>query len=325
MNNKKEPDAVPSDIAAKVLFASDRTCCVCRKQGKPVQIHHLDDNPSNNNIRNLAVLCFDCHRETQIRGGFDRKLNADQIVFYREDWNRLVSMNRASCEFGDPEDIADHDCQIEMATSIAEIHRENKQYALLAIHYDIIGNAELRDKYVEIGIRADSSDSNVCFLRGLQGRPELIPKEVSERELSRYAKDKEWHERARLLRTLGRNLEAAKDYIRSIREDLAANRAFTAAIYLKEMVEEGLIEELFLVALSQAKADKDLWWQMRSLQELECYDEVRDFLLRNEDEINRTGDIMLAKQLAWAKGDTAGSIELMKQIACLDGSEPDDK
>src|ERR1039458_4973453 len=70
---RKTRTEIPAETAAQVLFASDRTCCVCRKPEKPVQIHHLDENPANNDADNLAVLCFDCHHETHIRGGFCRK------------------------------------------------------------------------------------------------------------------------------------------------------------------------------------------------------------------------------------------------------------
>ena len=70
----KQRPPIPDNIAAEVLFASDRTCCVCQEKGKPVQIHHIDGNPSNNAVENLAVLCLDCHNETQIKGGFGRQL-----------------------------------------------------------------------------------------------------------------------------------------------------------------------------------------------------------------------------------------------------------
>jgi hypothetical protein len=64
-------------------------------KGKPFQIHHIDENPANNEFRNLAVLCLECHNETQIRGGFGRKLNADQIILYRDDWLIQVAKTRA--------------------------------------------------------------------------------------------------------------------------------------------------------------------------------------------------------------------------------------
>ncbi len=90
----KDRTNIPSDIAARVLFRSDRICCVCRERGRPVQLHHVDENPTNHAEENLAVLCFDCHRDTQIRGGFDRKLDAHQITLYREDWYAAVDRRR---------------------------------------------------------------------------------------------------------------------------------------------------------------------------------------------------------------------------------------
>lgn len=86
--------SIPPEIAAKVLFLSDRTCCVCRRKGKPIQIHHIDGNPTNSDINNLAVLCLDCHNETQISGGFHRKLDAEQVRLYQDDWLNLVARER---------------------------------------------------------------------------------------------------------------------------------------------------------------------------------------------------------------------------------------
>jgi uncharacterized protein DUF3298 len=94
MSDKKQRVEIPAGVAATVLFQSDRTCCVCRQRGRPIQIHHIDDAPGNNASDNLAVLCFDCHRETQIRGGFDRKLDALQVRLYKEDWIKRVEATR---------------------------------------------------------------------------------------------------------------------------------------------------------------------------------------------------------------------------------------
>ena len=96
MTEKNGRIEIPQDVAAELLFLADRTCCVCRQRLRPVQIHHIDDDPTNSVIENLAVLCFDCHRETQIRGGFDRKLDAAQIRLYKTDWNRRVEAQRCA-------------------------------------------------------------------------------------------------------------------------------------------------------------------------------------------------------------------------------------
>lgn len=95
---KKIRVPIPDDAAAEILFLSDRTCCVCNIRGKQVQIHHIDENPSNNNIDNLSVLCFDCHDQTMIKGGFGRKLEAKQIIRYRSDWHDRVRSRKEKAD-----------------------------------------------------------------------------------------------------------------------------------------------------------------------------------------------------------------------------------
>ena len=75
----------------RVLFEADRTCCVCRQRGRSLQIHHIDDDPSNNDAGNLAVLCLECHSETQVHGGFSRGLTAGQVRLFRDNWKHIVA------------------------------------------------------------------------------------------------------------------------------------------------------------------------------------------------------------------------------------------
>ena len=224
---KKERAEIPKHIAARVLFLSNRTCCVCRREGKPVQIHHIDEDPSNNAVANLAVLCFDCHRETQIRGGFDRKLDGDQVIIYRNDWYVVVSRRRAEAGQHTPTTAEAEDMSLAISTSLAEIYRDNKEYELLAIHYNAIGNSELRDKYIELVLAGTPSDSSICFLRGLQDRPDLIPDDVLQRVLDRYAQDEDFTQRGRLLARVGRTRDAAIDYIRGIIRSLEDDNLFS--------------------------------------------------------------------------------------------------
>lgn len=80
------------------MFASDSTCCVCRERGKAVQVHHVDEDPSNNTLANLAVLCLECHNQTQLSGGFGRKLNAELVVKYRQEWLVRVVQRRDAAD-----------------------------------------------------------------------------------------------------------------------------------------------------------------------------------------------------------------------------------
>lgn len=85
---------IPSVLAADVMFSSDRTCCVCRERGKSLQIHHIDEDQSNNVFENLSVLCLECHNHTQLKGGFGRKLNAHIVTKYRDEWIETVKLRR---------------------------------------------------------------------------------------------------------------------------------------------------------------------------------------------------------------------------------------
>ncbi|OMD12602.1 HNH endonuclease signature motif containing protein [Paenibacillus sp. FSL E2-0274] len=320
---KKVRIEIPTDIAAKIMFLSDRTCCVCRTGRKPVQIHHINENPGDNNPDNLATLCFDCHNDTMINGGFGRKLNGDQVTLYRDDWLKIIRIrrNNTTLEVVQNQAMNSDTNFIEYVTSEIEIYREREEYELLAGLYDSIGNYELRDKYIEIALLKDPSDEIICYLRGMQERADLIPFEVIEREKARYTKNKDYTQRARLYLKLGMDIASAQDYIRGILRSLEENRIFTAAFYLKELVGEHLIDKLFEEALRSATNDNDLWWQVRSLQELGWESELDNLLITNTEYIEETEDIMLQMLLAQARGDKEKHLALSKEFARGMGSE----
>ena len=94
MVGKGPRNKVPPEIAAEVMFNSDRTCCVCREKETHIQIHHIDEDHSNNDINNLCVLCIDCHVQTQLKGGFVRTLDAATVKIYKNQWHETVSSKR---------------------------------------------------------------------------------------------------------------------------------------------------------------------------------------------------------------------------------------
>lgn len=91
---KKQRNPIPPDTAAEVLYLGDRTCCVCNERGRAVQIHHLDEDPSNNDVDNLVALCLLCHDDTQLSGGFGRKLNEPLVRKYRTEWYATIKKRR---------------------------------------------------------------------------------------------------------------------------------------------------------------------------------------------------------------------------------------
>lgn len=317
MPRKKRIDILRG-VAARVLFLADHTCCRCRNPDKPVQIHHIDEDPSNYSIENLAVLCLDHHNETQIKGGFGRKLNADLVILYRDDWNRRVAERRAAqgvLSLSDTEDETDDGTKLELATSLAEIYRENQQHELLIIHYNGIGNYELRDKYIDRFLQEDQPDSDIIYYRTLQGKPELIPQEVVQRQLARYTKREDWVGRATLQLDLKNYREAAADYVRGIGEALQRGSIFNAAYNFKELTKKGLIEKLFVLALEEAADKDDLHWQVRALEELGWDKEIENLILRNARKIEESGNPYLLIRLAESRGDAQQVVELKKSIA----------
>jgi hypothetical protein len=69
---KKNRVPIPEDVSAELLFLHDHTCCVCREKGKSVQIHHINEDPSNNAMENLTVFAYrimTTHRSLEVLGG----------------------------------------------------------------------------------------------------------------------------------------------------------------------------------------------------------------------------------------------------------------
>ena len=79
------------DLVAQIMFASDRTCCVCRdRTRKKVQLHHIDGDSSNTVFANLAVLCLDCHSDTLTKHAFARNLTPELVRLYNTAWREIV-------------------------------------------------------------------------------------------------------------------------------------------------------------------------------------------------------------------------------------------
>jgi hypothetical protein len=290
---------IPASTAAAVLFAADRTCCVCREPGKPLQIHHVDGDPRNHSVENLSVLCLQCHDQTQIRGGFARKLDAHQIRLYRDSWNQTVSARR-SVPSGDG---ATETASVPLgsvgpatATSIVEINREAGNWGNLALFYDSIGNEDLRDSAIDNAIAEGLTDWNLIRLRRLQGRLALVPEDILERLLEQEVKTHSGFAAGGIYEDLQLHRKAAETYLRSLTGILDGGSDFTLAFSLKRILEGNVVSGLFLNALQEAADKEDLWWQVRALEELGWTSELRDLVQKNRDRIDA---LKLSEELKW--------------------------
>lgn len=302
-NKKKNKTKIPPKIAAQILFVSDRMCCVCRKEGKYVEIHHIDEKPANSNdIENLAVLCKDCHTDTQISGGFHRKLDAHQVRLYRQDWLSSVAKKRAAQSLEEQNKIIKEYPELDITKNIIEFYKKIGNYKLLAIHYDVTKNIELRDRYIEELLKKEATDENIIYYRSIQNKIDLIPKQVIKREIKRLSRKRSWHLLARLYSNIGNHKAAAEYYIKDIAGSLKKGSLFSAAFYIKELNEKTL-EELFKIQLQKVSKKRDLWWQIRCLQELGRESDVRALVLKNKTKIRKSNDIQLKILLAIIEGD----------------------
>jgi hypothetical protein len=305
---------VPPGLAAKILFLSDRTCCVCRTQGKRIQIHHIDGDPSNNQPDNLSVLCTDCHDLTMIKGGFHRHLSAEQIQLYRNDWIALVARSRAGSrkELIEPEDAI----FLELATSEAEILRENRQYELLAQHYHVIGNTELRDKYIRKALRRRPRISPLAEveLRSMQGKTHLVKPDRVRAAIKILKEPEQLSQLARLYVDLGDWPLAIKTYCQDIVKMIEDGNFFSAAFYAKELAERRLHNRLFEIELGERAKNGDLWWQLRCLKELGWDSEVVALMRSKKAEIEASGDLFLMAEMSRALGEMDQYLALQKKM-----------
>ena len=83
-DKKQKRVKIPGDIQSRLLLANRHACCVCQKP--KVHIHHIDEDPSNNHISNLAILCVDCHAIASMKMGMNKKISSVDVKKYKATW-----------------------------------------------------------------------------------------------------------------------------------------------------------------------------------------------------------------------------------------------
>lgn len=80
---------ITKELSEQLLYQNRHACCICRELRKHVQIHHIDSNPSNNELKNLAVLCLDCHSLVSGDEGFGRSYSQNEVASYKKTWEKV--------------------------------------------------------------------------------------------------------------------------------------------------------------------------------------------------------------------------------------------
>lgn len=84
--------AIPSAIKNKLLYESRYCCAICQKSG--CQIHHIDQDHSNNAEGNLIVLCAAHHDEAHTTRSMSNNLDARALRHAKNKWTKQVQDSR---------------------------------------------------------------------------------------------------------------------------------------------------------------------------------------------------------------------------------------
>lgn len=94
---------IPQKTETELLLKCRRRCCVCyglHRDNRIVQgqIAHLDHNPSNNDLTNLAFVCFAHHDQYDSQTSQSKKLTLEEVKAFKQEledhiqdaWNRPI-------------------------------------------------------------------------------------------------------------------------------------------------------------------------------------------------------------------------------------------
>ena len=91
---QKKRVKIHNEVASEILYKNEHTCCLCKEQGKPVQIHHINEDPSDNSMENLAVVCVECQNKIHRKGGIEKSYLPDEVKKHKILWEEAVANRR---------------------------------------------------------------------------------------------------------------------------------------------------------------------------------------------------------------------------------------
>lgn len=97
---------VPKKMAQKLYEKNANSCCVCKRTGIGLNLHHIDGDSSNTVEENLAVLCVNehdaHHRPSKYPSLNHLDLSAEKISAYKIEWENFVQ----ECKKDEPQVLA---------------------------------------------------------------------------------------------------------------------------------------------------------------------------------------------------------------------------
>ncbi|AOT08244.1 HNH endonuclease [Pseudoalteromonas luteoviolacea] len=89
--NGKTRKKIPIQLENTVLYKCGFKCCVCKTDETSVQIHHIDQNPSNNIEGNLVALCSNCHDRAHTTHQLSKNLTPSRLLKFKSMWENEIS------------------------------------------------------------------------------------------------------------------------------------------------------------------------------------------------------------------------------------------
>jgi hypothetical protein len=90
--------SIPTQTADGLLHANQHTCCRCREARQPIEIHHINGDPSDHRPTNLAVLCRNCHGLVSQSGPLGRRISPGEVQRLKQEWERACARGEVADE-----------------------------------------------------------------------------------------------------------------------------------------------------------------------------------------------------------------------------------
>ncbi len=88
--------SIPKQIVADIVVKSFNYCNLCYKHTDDWQIHHIDEDPSNNDPDNLVFLCLNCHSKIHTKRSMSGNYTKEIIKTYRDQLYKIIKSNIAN-------------------------------------------------------------------------------------------------------------------------------------------------------------------------------------------------------------------------------------
>lgn len=75
------------------MVANRHRCCICEEPRHPVEIHHIDSDPSNNGWNNLAVVCRNCHGLVTAKNNLGSNYTPEEVLEYKQKWEKRCAQS----------------------------------------------------------------------------------------------------------------------------------------------------------------------------------------------------------------------------------------